>query len=463
MIFQALASLLVLAEPAAAATVTATTTPSAAGSSAASRGPAAPERWILRHRPRAHALSLGLYGGVMGPARGLAVRDPGAVGEYSRAAPEVGLRLGYYPSRFFGLEGELSLLPTRFADQRAFLYAARAQAVIQAGWTRVVPFVSLGGGALAVASPATAAGREVKPALNVGGGVKLNASELLAVRVDVRDVVTAAIAADTRPRHSLEALISLELRFDVAPKPAPPAPTPTDADGDGVADPDDWCSHEAGTDPHGCPYRDRDCDEVRDIDDACPTTRGVTPGGCPPPDRDTDGVTDDLDACPDQVGPAPGGCPDADGDGIVVPVDRCPDVAETVNGVADDDGCADDLPQEVRRFRGVIEGIRFANNKATILPESQPVLDDAARVLAGYPALRIEIVGHTDDRGQREKNVDLSRRRAEAVRDYLVGKGVAAERLTPRGAGPDQPVADNRTAAGRAQNRRIEFRTATVP
>ncbi|HEY8377059.1 MAG TPA: hypothetical protein VIK91_11245, partial [Nannocystis sp.] len=264
MIVQILATFLVFAEPgtsvdvkatatpdatssSASADVKATATPDATSSSTSSSGDAAPERWILRHRPRAHELSLGLFGGVMTPARGLSIRDPGVAGEYSRVAPEIGVRLGYYPSRFFGMEGELALMPTHFADQRAFLYAARAQAVIQAGWSRIVPFVSLGGGALGVASPAAAAGRDIKPALNFGGGLKLNATKRLAVRLDVRDVVTEALIANTRPTHSLEALLSLELRFGVAPKPAPPAPPPPDADGDGIPDADDWCSHEAGT------------------------------------------------------------------------------------------------------------------------------------------------------------------------------------------------------------------------
>lgn len=457
MIIQTIASVLAFAEPSPAVAGTA-----AAATNTTPSGESRSERWIFRHRPRVHELSLGLFGGVLAPARGLSIREPGSPGEYRRVAPELGLRLGYYPSRFFGIEGELALAPTQFSDQRALLYAARAQAVIQAGWTRVVPFVSLGGGGLGVTSPVTAAGRDIKPALNVGGGLKLNASERLAVRLDVRDVITSAQTANTRPRHSLEALLSLEVRFGVAPKPAP-APTPTDFDGDGIVDADDWCSHEAGSDPHGCPYRDRDCDEVRDVDDACPAERGVAPGGCPPPDRDADTIADADDACPEEAGPAPGGCPDADKDGLVAPADRCPEVAETVNGFEDDDGCADAVPQEVQRFSGVIEGIRFDNNKATIRPDSQPLLDDAARVLTTYPQLRLEIVGHTDDRGGRDKNVDLSQRRAEAVRAYLTGKGIAAERLRARGVGPDQPVADNGTAAGRAQNRRIEFRMVTGP
>lgn len=472
MIIQTIACIIAIAEPpvevaasaqtTAAPTTTATTTTTTATTDAAVVSEAAkPDRWILRHKPRAHELTLGVFGGIMAPARGLGVREPAATDrEYATVAPEVGLRLGYYPSRFFGLEGELGLLPTRFGGDRAFLYAARAQAVLQAGWWRVVPFLSLGGGALGVASGAAVAGNDVKPALHFGGGLKINATKRLAVRVDVRDVVRASIVPGARVTHSPEALLSLELRFGVEPKPAPaPAgPPAVDTDADGIADADDWCSHEAGADPHGCPYRDGDCDGVKDDTDACPAERGVAPGGCPAPDRDGDTVDDTVDTCPDAAGPAPSGCPDSDGDGIAAPADRCPDQPETRNNIEDEDGCPDELPAEVQRFSGVIEGIRFDNNKATIRPDSQPLLDSAAQVLVNYPKLGLEIIGYTDDRGRREKNVDLSQRRADAVRDYLAGKGVQRERLRTRGAGPDEPVADNKTTVGRAANRRIEFR-----
>ena len=249
----------------------------------------------------------------------------------------------------------------------------------------------------------------------------------------------------------------MALRFGAAPRPAPPPPI-VDSDGDKIADADDWCSHEAGTDPHGCPYRDQDCDAVKDNVDTCPAVPGVAPDGCPPPDADKDGVLDANDTCPAEAGPAPAGCPDSDGDGLVAPADQCPTAAETVNGVADSDGCPDELPAEVQRFRGVIEGIRFDNNRATIREESRPLLDQAAATLRSHEALRLEISGHTDNRGKREKNLALSLARADAVKAYLVAKGVAAERLRSLGIGPDAPIADNKTREGQAANRRIEFR-----
>ncbi|MCB9705028.1 MAG: OmpA family protein [Myxococcales bacterium] len=432
----------------------------ASAESGAAATDGASKRWILRERPRDHELEISVFGGVLAPARGIALRaEDAAPGEYRRPAADLGLRLGYYPSRFFGIEGELGLMPGRFNDQRALLYTARAQAVIQAGWWRILPFATLGGGVLGVRSDAVnAAGRATSPALHVGGGLKVNVTERLGVRVDVRDVIIPAADSGSRPTHSAEALVSVALRFGVAPKPPAAPPPPPDADGDGIADADDWCSHEAGEDEHGCPYRDGDCDGVKDNVDTCPAERGIEPDGCPPPDSDGDTIADPDDACPDAAGPAPSGCPDVDGDGIEVPDDRCPDAPETVNGYADSDGCPDELPAEVQRFSGVIDGIRFDSARATIRPESRPTLDDAVRVLVAYPELRLEISGHTDDRGRRERNVELSQARADAVRTYLIDHGVAGERIQTRGVGPDEPIADNASAVGRAQNRRIEFR-----
>jgi len=465
-------ALILLAEPAASASIGAEASSSAPPAAASATAEAAaapvaaapPKRWILRSRPHDHELELGLFAGVLAP-RSLALRAEGGVaGDYAPIAPDLGLRLGYYPSRFFGLEGELGLLPTRYADQRALLYTARAQAVIQAGWWRIAPFIAVGGGALGVRSDlATAAGSARAPELHFGGGVRFNINDRLALRVDVRDVVVPSADNTTAAAHSAEALLGFAVRFGVGPKPAAPEPPPPDFDGDGVADADDWCSHEAGDDEHGCPHRDGDCDGVKDNIDTCPAVRGVEPDGCPPPDGDGDGVADPDDACPEAAGPAPAGCPDVDGDGIEVPDDRCADAPETFNGFADADGCPDELPAEVQRFSGVITGIRFDTTRAVIRPESRPTLDQAVAVLAAYPDLRLEIVGHTDDRGPRERNLELSRARADAVRAYLVDHGIAGDRVTTRGAGPDEPIADNKSADGRAANRRIEFRVLPPP
>jgi OOP family OmpA-OmpF porin len=105
----------------------------------------------------------------------------------------------------------------------------------------------------------------------------------------------------------------------------------------------------------------------------------------------------------------------------------------------------------------------FESGKAKIRPESFATLDAAAKVLAEYQALRVEISGHTDSTGTPERNLVVSKERADAVSLYLQGRGVAADRIVTRGAGPNEPVADNATKVGRAQNRRIEFKLIQKP
>jgi OOP family OmpA-OmpF porin len=138
--------------------------------------------------------------------------------------------------------------------------------------------------------------------------------------------------------------------------------------------------------------------------------------------------------------------------------DQCPDKPETVNGFEDSDGCPDSLPEKVKKYSGVVAGIEFDLGRATIRPDSRGTLDEGASVLAEYPALRIAITGHTDDQGDRAKNLLLSQQRAEAVKAYLVQRGTDASRIETHGAGPDEPIADNKLAAGRQKNRRIQFK-----
>jgi OOP family OmpA-OmpF porin len=183
--------------------------------------------------------------------------------------------------------------------------------------------------------------------------------------------------------------------------------------------------------------------------------------GCPIPDTDADSFLDPDDNCIDVPGvEAYKGCPipDTDGDKFLDPDDTCVNEPETVNGYEDRDGCPDEVPEEVVRFTGVIAGIQFDTNKATIKKSSFKTLDAAVEVLAKFPSVSVEISGHTDDRGERPHNLELSQNRANAVRDYLVSKGIDAGRIRTRGAGPDEPIDVNTTKAGRAKNRRIEFK-----
>lgn len=184
---------------------------------------------------------------------------------------------------------------------------------------------------------------------------------------------------------------------------------------------------------------------------------GLFGGG--PRDSDKDGVTDDLDRCPqtplgekvDAVG-----CPlpkDSDGDGVTDDKDKCPGTPAGTK--VDRNGCPQLFEETKTSF--VLEGVNFETAKADLTPGALEVLDRVATSLAAYPEIRVEVAGHTDSKGSRAYNVRLSQKRADAVRDYLVGKGIAADRLVAKGYGPDKPLATNDTEEGRAQNRRTEL------
>ena len=186
----------------------------------------------------------------------------------------------------------------------------------------------------------------------------------------------------------------------------------------------------------------------------CVTEPEPLPPPPPPPpapvDSDGDGVTDDKDRCPGTAAGAAvdaNGCElDGDGDGVVDRLDKC---LNTPRGQkVDANGCALSLTLEVQ----------FDNNSATLRPESTSYLDEVAAKLNEMTGMTGVIEGHTDSNGSAEYNQDLSERRAKTVRDYLVNKGVAPTRLTAEGLGELQPIADNTTAEGRAQNRRVVLR-----
>lgn len=188
---------------------------------------------------------------------------------------------------------------------------------------------------------------------------------------------------------------------------------------------------------------------------ACPSGQATRPPdttAAPPSEPVGAAAPPAVDRCP--PGSTAEGCPplDTDGDGIVDGDDKCPDNPETRNGYEDADGCPDEIPVAVTRYKGTIPKVRFERDSAAI-SESQALLDAAVAVLLDYPAMQVEISGHTAA-GERP---ELSLRRAEAVRDYLVAHGVAGERLRVRGAAEEEPIGDLATAAGKAKNRRVEF------
>ena len=226
-----------------------------------------------------------------------------------------------------------------------------------------------------------------------------------------------------------------------------------DSDADGIQDKVDACPNLAGIAKfNGCP--DTDGDGVSDKEDGCPTVAGSAAfGGCP--DTDGDGVEDRKDKCPNIAGAIAGeGCPDTDGDGVFNNIDKCPEIAGTVASK----GCPEIKREVVQKIALAAKGINFENGKAVITASSFKSLDDLATLLNTYPGASVEIQGHTDNNGAAEANKTLSQDRANAVKRYLSAGGVAEARMTAVGYGQEMPIADNATPAGKAKNRRVDFK-----
>lgn len=421
------------------------------------------ESWIRRHRPRRMHGELGVFGGVFLPSRGLALYEDDTSGthyRYDRAGADFGLRGGFYPLSFLGIEAEGSLVPIGAEGESVLVYGVRGGLVLQLPLASIVPFATVGGGFLGVAGADTRLGTDLDGSFHIGAGVKVWFHHIVGLRFDARTHLSEKGGpGDPDRADSEELLLSLAIRLGQKPAERVAEEPPKDSDNDGFFDPEDACPQVAGVAPDGCPVKDTDGDGFFDPEDACVDTPGVAPDGCPIGDKDGDGITDDVDECPDEAGDPPSGCPpkDSDGDGILDADDLCVNEPETFNEFEDADGCPDQIPDEVSKFTGTIKGITFETDKAKIRPASKKVLDEAVEVLKKYPELRVRVAGHTDSRGNREYNVDLSERRAKAVKQYLVDNGVDASRLETRGAGPDEPIASNSSKEGRADNRRIDF------
>jgi len=236
-----------------------------------------------------------------------------------------------------------------------------------------------------------------------------------------------------------------------------------DNDRDSVADGNDACPNLAGpTENKGCPWPDTDKDGILDKDDACIDTAGVAAlKGCP--DTDSDGIADAQDACPALAGPKDpyDGCPDTDSDGITDDKDACPKEPETVNNIDDDDGCPDQgrvLVNLTKDKIEILDKVFFDSGKATIQEKSFALLDQVATVLKHHKELHhVRVEGHTDDQGKPEQNLQLSKDRSEAVKAYLVSKGVDGGRVLAEGYGSTKPADPAKTAKAREANRRVEF------
>jgi OmpA-OmpF porin, OOP family len=227
-----------------------------------------------------------------------------------------------------------------------------------------------------------------------------------------------------------------------------------DTDEDGISDKDDECPNQKGVaDYNGCPVRDTDKDGIEDKLDKCPTEKGTKEdNGCPAADGDKDGFADKDDLCPTEAGKLKG-CPDRDNDNIADKDDKCPDVAGTVKN----QGCAEIKEADKKMLETAIYGVQFESGKAAFKPVSFDVLNNIVDVMNKYPEYNMRITGHTDDQGNDARNLALSESRAKACYQYFASKGITQGRMTYVGLGELRPVADNSTATGRAQNRRVEF------
>jgi OOP family OmpA-OmpF porin len=392
--------------------------------------------------------------------------SPADLSPYS--AGTLGGRLALNFNPWVSIEGEVLWVPTRTVRDpdgtNLNVFAYRGSLVVHlVGHGPFRPFLLAGyGGMSSVSNDTTLIGSDTDGVLHGGAGFKIGFGEHVGLRLEGRVMAPPAFLGKSIPigdetgfhGPDWEALGGLYINFGEVEKKiivnrvketvvqrqmAPPNPDP---DGDGIAGKADKCPNLA-----------EDKDGFEDAD------------GCPDPDNDQDGIPDVRDKCPDKAETVNGiddddGCPevDTDGDGILGSRDKCPDEPETRNGYKDDDGCPDEIPNAVKKFTGVIEGINFKSGRSSILAGSYALLDRAVAVLKEYPEIRLEISGHTDSRGKADFNRDLSQHRADAVRTYFVANGIDPGRLTSIGYGADRPIADNTGDAGRSKNRRTEFR-----
>ena len=360
--------------------------------------------------------------------------------------------MGYAINDILNIEGLISATAAKGGDQEHLGIGVDLQRVFRRA-ERFSPYLHAGIGYIKV-DPAGAVSTRDGAMYSAGAGFLLdmfNSNVSLRGEWRYRMETSASNNLDGNLNQNLhDNLFSLGLQIPFG------AGTPTfvDSDGDGVADGMDRCPNTpAGTrvDGYGC-ETDSDGDGVKDSKDKCPNTpRGaaVNADGCPM-DSDGDGVADGMDKCPNTVAGAKvgaDGCElDGDKDGVVDRLDECPNSAPGVQ--VNIKGC--EIKGKIR-----LPGVNFETNSDRLLPSASSVLNDAAATLKKNPTITVEVAGHTDSDGAAEYNESLSARRATTVRDYLAANGVAMDRMTTRGYGESQPIADNGTRAGKAQNRRV--------
>ena len=291
--------------------------------------------------------------------------------------------------------------------------------------------------------------------LPAGVGIQIKLVDDIAVLLNSQYRIPVTENAAYHFYHSFGIAQSIGKKKVVAPVEVV-MPVVVDRDGDGVLDTDDKCPDVAGlANLQGCP--DKDGDGIADADDKCPDVAGIAKyGGCPIPDTDGDGINDEQDKCPTEKGLARyQGCPipDTDGDGVNDEEDKCP----TRSGPASNMGCPEIAKEVIEKVSMAAKNVFFATGSYKLLAKSYKSLNEVATIMQSDESLMLNIDGHTDEVGTNESNQTLSENRAGSVREYLVSKGVPESRMTSTGFGEEKPIADNKTAAGRAKNRRTEM------
>jgi OmpA-OmpF porin, OOP family len=329
----------------------------------------------------------------------------------------LGGRLGLAVGARFGVEAEAVVIPTKsdLSGDTATVVGFRGQARVNLLTGKFRPFLVAGYGGMMISTSAKELESDTDPAIHWGAGFALALTDTIDLRLDFRHLIVPD-RTETGATSDFEGGAGVAFRFggggkakrasegkkrvEVVENQPPLKPTATDSDGDGIDDDQDQCPNQA---------------------------------------EDSDGFQDE-DGCTDL---------DNDGDGIVDSADQCKDEPETKNGFQDDDGCADQTSTD-------LVGFTFPRNSDKFDPASAALLERAYQVLDRNRRLTVEIAGHTSE-GE-AKPLELSIARAEAVKEYLVRRGIGEDRLRTVGYGSDRPTATNSTREGRDKNRRIEFR-----
>ncbi len=348
--------------------------------------------------------------------------------QHLKHKPLAGLALGHNLHENWWLEAVLHFNPTEYkeddSDVQAYMYRLDALYDIKPEG-KFVPYLAGGLGGITL-NPDLGESHQYF-LVDYGVGAKYFLNDVSALRCDVRHVIPF-----NETHHNLSYSLGLMVLF-------------------GTSKNRETERHTGIGQQHAeiVQHNDADGDGVQDYQDKCPNTPPNVPVdsfGCPL-DTDGDGVYDYKDSCPDtppKVAVDDSGCPpDTDGDGVYDYQDECLDTPKGVK--ADTRGC------------WVIQGILFDTAKWTIKTEEYPSLDQVADIMKQNPSLKLEVQGHTDDRGTQSYNETLSKKRAMSVVEYLVKKGIAKNRLRARGLGSLKPVMSNDTPEGQVRNRRVEL------